>query len=84
MCGRERERTFHHFIPRTCHTNKWFRKNFTREEMKKSGMNLCVDCHQHIHKTHPEKELGRNFNTFEKLMTNPEIRNFVKWIKKQK
>jgi len=84
MCGREKELTFHHFIPKTCHRNKWFKKNFTKEEMKKSGMDVCHDCHHFIHKTYPEKELGRNFNSREKLIADPKIRKFLKWVRKQK
>jgi hypothetical protein len=84
MCGRERKLTFHHFIPKTCHTNKWFKKNFSREEMNKRGAALCSDCHKFIHKTYTEKELGKNFNTFDKLMADPKILKFVKWVKKQK
>jgi len=40
LCKRENELTFHHLIPRTNHKNKWFKKNFTREEMNQ-GINIC-------------------------------------------
>lgn len=83
MCGREREVNFHHFIPRTCHTNKWFKKNFSKEDMKKRGADLCSDCHNFIHKNYAEKDLGRNFNTLEKLTAEPKIRKFVRWVRKQ-
>jgi hypothetical protein len=52
--------------------------------MNKRGAALCSDCHKFIHKTYTEKELGKNFNTFDKLMADPKILKFVKWVKKQK
>ncbi|MGI9518950.1 MAG: hypothetical protein ACR2NP_18000 [Pirellulaceae bacterium] len=74
----------HHLIPRTCHSNKWFRKNFARDQMLATVW-LCLDCHKAIHLFVPsEKELGRDYNTIEKLLTHPEIARFVQWIRKQK
>ena len=82
MCGRECELTFHHLIPRTCHKTKWFKKNFTRDELQK-GINICRDCHDAVHKFITEKELGRNYNTLESLMEHDKVLGFVKWIKKR-
>lgn len=83
LCGREKELTFHHLIPRTLHANKWFKKNHTREEMSK-GINLCKDdCHKEIHKIIPEKEMGRSFNTLEKLQRHPKVKKYIKYIQKQ-
>jgi len=83
MCERERELTFHHLIPKTCHSSKWFKKNFTKEDMTSRGINVCRDCHIAIHKFIPEKELGRIFNTQEKLMENDQVKNFVEWVSKR-
>jgi hypothetical protein len=86
LCGRVTKRgtTEHHLIPRTCHANKWFRKRFTRDEMR-ATISLCRDCHRAIHDMIPdEKELGRDVNTIDKLLTHPEIAKFVDWAKKQK
>lgn len=85
LCGRtvKRGTTAHHLIPRTCHGNKWFQKNFTRDVMRVT-VELCRDCHSEIHKQIPsEKELGRHYNTLEKLLSHPKIGSFVKWIRKQ-
>ena len=80
LCGRERELTFHHLIPRTTHRNKWFKKNFTRDELNR-GIDLCRDCHSAIHTFIPnEKHLGRDFNTREKLLEHPELARFVEWV----
>ena len=83
MCGREMPLTFHHYIPRTLHANKWFRKNFTREQMAE-GIDVCRDCHSAIHKYIPrEKELGREYNTREKLLAHEELGTFVQWLSKR-
>lgn len=80
LCARARELTFHHLIPRTTHSNKWFKKNFTREEMAR-GLDLCADCHSAIHTLVPsEKELGRSYNTREALLDHPELARFVEWV----
>lgn len=83
MCGRERELTFHHLIPKTCHSTKWFKKNFTKEDMTTRGINVCHDCHRAVHKFIPEKELGRNFNTLDKLMEHEHVKGFVEWVAKR-
>ena len=81
LCGRENELTFHHLIPVTLHKNKWFKKNYTREEMSQ-GINLCKhDCHFYIHSITSNKELGRTYNTKEKLIKHDKIKKYIKWIK---
>jgi 5-methylcytosine-specific restriction endonuclease McrA len=84
LCGRVKQLSFHHLIPRTCHSNKWFNNNFSKEEMKKRGIYVCHDCHKFIHSQFSEKELGRTYNTKESLLKNIKIKNFVNWVKKQK
>lgn len=86
LCGRVTKRgtTEHHLIPRTCHANKWFKKRFSREVMR-TTVSLCRPCHGAIHDLIPdEKELGRDFNTLDKLLAHSAIAKFVEWVKKQK
>ena len=82
LCKRDSQLSFHHLIPRTLHSNKWFKKNFTKEEMN-SGINLCSDCHSAIHRFISEKELGRNYNTVDKLMEDEKVKGFVEWVAKR-
>ncbi len=83
LCGRENELTFHHLIPVCLHTNKWFKKNYTQEEMKK-GINICkYECHREIHNLILEKEMGRDYNTIEKLLNHPKVSKYINWIKKR-
>ena len=84
FCDREKELTFHHYIPRTVHTNKWFKKNFKLSYMKTHGTHLCDDCHKTVHTFFTEKELGRYFNTKQKLFSNEKFYKFLKWVKKQR
>lgn len=81
LCKRDEQvLTFHHLIPRTLHTNKWFKKNYTKEELSK-GINICKDdCHKEIHKYISEKEMGRSFNTIQKLLRHAKIKKYIKWL----
>jgi len=84
LCGRKNLLTFHHLIPKSQHKNKWFKKMFTREEMNQ-GINICKsDCHKEIHRLISEKEMGRSFNTLQKLLRHHKVKKYVKYIKKQK
>ncbi len=80
LCQRTRTLTFHHLIPRTVHSNKWFKKRFTRDEMAQ-GLDLCTDCHTAVHTHIPsEKELARSYHTKEALLEHPELGKFVAWV----
>lgn len=86
LCGRVTKKgtTEHHLIPRTCHRNKWFQKNFTREQMLET-VDLCNDCHKAVHRFVPsEKELGKHYNTLARLLQHAGISKFVDWVRKQK
>ena len=76
--------TEHHLIPRTCHKNRWFKKNFSRQQMAKTAL-LCRECHSEVHHQIPsEKELGRHWNTIERLKEHEGMRRFLTFIQKQK
>ncbi|MFL5814093.1 MAG: HNH endonuclease [Bdellovibrionia bacterium] len=40
-------------------------------------------CHQKIHSVFTEKELEKEYHTFERLLSHPEMNKFVRWVKKQ-
>lgn len=83
LCGRKNYLNFHHFIPRTLHTNKWFKKHFTRKEMSE-GINVCkYECHREIHVVEDNKTLGKEYNTLEKLLNHPILKKYVKWVRKK-
>jgi hypothetical protein len=79
LCQSEDAHNFHHFIPRTLHSNKWFKKRYTRKQMQE-GIKVCKSCHSAIHDLIPdEKELGKYYNTMEKLLAHPQVAGYVKW-----
>jgi hypothetical protein len=84
LCESEESYNFHHFIPKTLHSNKWFKKRYTREEMSE-GIKICKLCHKTIHKLIPdEKKLGKEYNTLTKLKKNLLIARYLQWKKKKK
>jgi len=83
LCERENILTFHHLIPRCLHKNKWFKKNFTSDELKK-GIYICkYECHREIHNLIPEKEMGKDYNTLNKLLSHPKVKKYIKWLKQK-
>ena len=48
LCQCEEAYNLHHFIPRTLHSIKWFKRRYTRQEMQQ-GMEVCKPCHSAIH-----------------------------------
>lgn len=81
LCGRVRHLTFHHLIPRANHRNKWFRKRFDREDMRRRGAWLCRPCHDKVHQLYDAKTLGREFNNVQRLREDPDIARFVSWVR---
>ena len=83
LCGRVVERrTRHHLIPRSRHGNKRVKRSFNREALHRT-VPLCGACHRQIHRTLTEKELEREYNTVEALLTHPGISRFVRWIERE-
>lgn len=79
LCLCEEAHNFHHLIPRTLHSNKWFKKRYTRAQMQE-GIDVCKSCHRAIHDLVPsEKELGRHYNTVERLLAHEKIAAYVTW-----
>ena len=83
FCEREKQLTFHHYIPKTLHNNKYFKKIFDKDYMRTYGVYLCKDCHKTLHKFFKNKELAKNYNTKEKIFNSDKYMKFIKWIRKQ-
>lgn len=84
LCNRVKPLTFHHLIPVTLHKNKWFKKHFDKMDMSARCIILCKDCHYYIHNIFKPKELGKHFNTEEKLRENEKIAKFITFVRKKK
>ena len=84
ICEREELTTFHHLIPVTLHTKKWYKKNYDKLFLKSHGINLCKQCHKTVHKFWDEKTLGKDYNTLEKILKSEKIQKHINWIIKLK
>jgi len=81
LCERSVEiLTRHHLIPRTRHKNKRNKKLFGRDDVKTRILWICRACHDNVHAVVSEKELERDYNTFEKLAAHPDVQKFSDWI----
>jgi len=49
--------TEHHLIPSTLHSNEWFKKRYTRQQMQET-VDLCSDCHGAISFSSPASAVG--------------------------
>jgi len=83
LCGTKNICTFHHLIPRCLHTNKWFRRNFTREQMNEGIMVCKYTCHREIHNLENNKNLGKYYNTKKLLLSHFLINKYIKWKNSQ-
>lgn len=83
LCQCEEAHNFHHLIPRALHTNKWFKRRYTREEMQQ-GLQVCKGCHNAIHRHIPaEKVLGRSYSTPEALLAHAQLARYIAWKRKR-
>lgn len=85
LCGSSHDYlNFHHLIPRTLHSNKWFKKQYKREYMSDHGIWICkFHCHKEIHKFISEKDMGYSYNTKELLLSHPEVKKYIGWRSKR-
>jgi len=45
---------------------------------------LCKMCHSFLHATFTNRTLAESFDSVEALREDPEVRKFLKWVRKQK
>ena len=72
LCRREippAEQDAHHFVPKS--------KGGRETQL------LHRICHRQIHALLSENELARQFNTPEALLTHPDVRTFVDWVRRK-
>ena len=83
LCGREKELTFHHLIPKINHSKNTFQRLFSKTEMSTRGIDICRDCHSTVHSLIDNKTLGLEYNTRERLLEHEGLARFINWVKKQ-
>ncbi len=84
LCQREQPLSFHHLIPRKNHRKKYFKKQFKKADMTTRGAWLCKLCHNKLHQSYSEQELGKTLNTLDLIQEQDDIKTYLKWAKKQK
>ena len=84
MCKRDLPTTSHHLIPQQVHSKNWCKKMFTKDDMKNRRADLCRDCHPYLHKKFTHAELGKLYNTVEKILAHEEVAKHLVWLKKQR
>ena len=83
ICQAEVAFNEHHLIPRHCHRKNWWRRNFTKEQMRQTIW-VCKTCHLAVHDLIPdEKEIGRSYNSVEKLGAHPAFAKYLAWKRKR-
>jgi 5-methylcytosine-specific restriction enzyme A len=70
LCGREVSRlTKHHLCP--------------REHGGTETALLCPACHRQVHALFTNRTLAAELSTLESLRREPEIRSYLKWVRRQ-
>ena len=70
LCGRQvSQTTRHHLIPKS--------------EGGTLTANLCPPCHQTLHKFFSNQTLAKQFSSIEALRRDPEIAQYLAWVRKQ-
>src|SRR5262249_40274854 len=84
LCGRAVSTlTRHHLIPRTRHSNKRNKRDFSPEDVKTRIACFGRPCQNHVKALYPDKMLEREYNTLERLRSHPDVAKFVEWIRKK-
>ena len=73
LCLREAQRyTVHHLVPRA-QGGRFGPK-----------VRLCTTCHRQLHASFSEATLARELNSLGMIRANPQMKKFIKWVRKQK
>lgn len=76
LCDRDvPQLTAHHLVPRQTVKRKQSDPGPT--------IDICSACHRQIHALYSNLELARNFNTIDKLKSEPKMSKFLNWVRKQ-
>lgn len=76
LCDRDvKQLTVHHLVPRQT----------VKRKQAESGetIDICSPCHRQIHSLYSNLELAKHLNTIDKLKSEPKMRKFLGWIRKQ-
>lgn len=83
ICLRNIALTKHHLIPVSLHKNKKIKAVFSKEELQ-AGVDVCRECHNQIHALISEKDLAREYYTFERLTAHEGLARYLNWVRSKK
>lgn len=49
----------------------------------KETIKVCCNCGDQLHKLFTNKELEKNYNTLEAILSDKKVQRYVKWVKKK-
>jgi hypothetical protein len=81
LCKRQVPLTRHHLIPKRTHRFGAVRSRYSKTELNSLIAYLCKACHRHVHRTFKERELAAHYHSVELLLAQPDIQQFVDWLK---
>lgn len=84
LCQRSVQLTFHHLIPRKVHNRTYFKRMYTKDFMKRHGIDICHLCHNGLHRLYDETTLARRLSTLEDILADELVQKHVEWVRKQK
>ena len=72
ICGRDTPSKYqekHHLIPKS--------------KKGKITIRLCKSCGDMLHKIFSLKELAKEYNTLEAILSHPDVQKWIKWVRKK-
>ena len=83
LCERLMPLTWHHLYPREMQ-KKFLRRGLMTEEDRNSGIRICRQCHNAIHRFFDNELLANKLHSVESLMQQESIQKWVAYASKQK
>lgn len=69
----------HHLLPKPYRNRAEYRR-----DLKKETIHICIDCADMLHQLFTNKELAIEYYALEKILSDPKIQKWIKWIKDKK
>ncbi|DBA85189.1 TPA: hypothetical protein ACH3X2_005901 [Trebouxia sp. C0005] len=83
LCERLMPLTWHHLYPKEMQ-KKFLKRGLMTEEDKNSGIRICRQCHNAIHRLFDNELLAKKLHSVESLMQEESIQKWVAYASKQK
>ncbi|MDC8829405.1 hypothetical protein [Alteromonas gilva] len=82
-CSRITYLTFHHLIPRKMHRRAFFKKHYSKEQLA-SGVLVCRQCHNGIHRFYDEMTLAKQLSSLSRLKADAALADYFAWVSRQR